>query len=344
VQQYKRDGKKAGLVSFRRHDHFKDIDKEIALVVAPILSSTNVSLGVLLSLVKELKAMPEPNHKVLVVPDLSALAHNSFSEDKKTPAEKIIKAAYDLLICCLRAAVPDLMKAVSVCYQSETMLVNPSDYWISVINVGRHFQLQTVLDANGNSSQAGAVFAALLHVADVITMKAARVICSSREQCLLHELAVSYLNECGQAELNAPSIIQIPAVSTRLREGDLNNVQEKDDLHITNTSAEMKKKIKQSFCEEGNTEFCPALELAKSVAIELHDSITIGEIKYDHPESLISAFSSKIIHPSELKPAVTRSVNEIFTLFEKELKQEPAKGAKAKLQAYAKKISMKSCK
>mmetsp|Transcript_1464 Transcript_1464/g.1749 ORF Transcript_1464/g.1749 Transcript_1464/m.1749 type:complete len:755 (+) Transcript_1464:133-2397(+) len=343
VQQYKRDGKKPGLKSFRRHDHFKGVENEIAVAFAPILSSTNISIASLFNLVLEIQAMPESNKKALVIPDLSAIALNSYSQHKKTDPAKIVRAAYDLLLSGLKALIPETMENVSICFQSKTMLENPSDYWISVINVGRHFPLQTVLDANGNSPQAGAVFAALLHVSDVITMRASRLICTSRAQGLLHELALSYFTESGQTELSAPTVIQIPSVSTKLREGDMKNVNfTGGDLFLSDSKAEVKKKIKQSFCAEGNVDFCPPLELAKFAAIELTGSITIGEKKYDQTETLVADFAQKKLHPSELKPAVTEAMLAVYSSLEAQFNAEPAKSAKVTLAGYAKKINKKN--
>ena len=49
--------------------------------------------------------------------------------------------------------------------QSEAILRDPSQYWISVINVGRFFQLQRVREVDEANEYAGQVVAGLLHVA-----------------------------------------------------------------------------------------------------------------------------------------------------------------------------------
>ncbi len=49
--------------------------------------------------------------------------------------------------------------------QSEAILKDPSQYWISVINVGRFFQLQRVREVDEANEYAGQVVAGLLHVA-----------------------------------------------------------------------------------------------------------------------------------------------------------------------------------
>ena len=48
-----------------------------------------------------------------------------------------MQAACSLFVGALHALAPSLMAGVRVQLQSAAILSNPSDYWISVINVGR---------------------------------------------------------------------------------------------------------------------------------------------------------------------------------------------------------------
>lgn len=63
---------------------------------------------------------------------------------------KLIAAYHAILLCALRA-LDDLlhggsvMQTVTVVTQSEAILQDPSNYWISVINAGRHFSLDEVM-------------------------------------------------------------------------------------------------------------------------------------------------------------------------------------------------------
>ena len=84
-------------------------------------------------------------------------------------ADKDIRMYFVVLLAALRTLDAQLMESVTVIYQSEAILSNPSDYWISVINVGRHFMLNDVMgddlvDADG----AGVIVARLMRVADVL--------------------------------------------------------------------------------------------------------------------------------------------------------------------------------
>ena len=45
----------------------------------------------------------------------------------------------------LQAIDADFMKDITILKQSEAILADPSNYWISVINVERHFALDDVM-------------------------------------------------------------------------------------------------------------------------------------------------------------------------------------------------------
>ena len=72
---------------------------------------------------------------MLWLSDWSALSLNCVSGGKTTADDlKAICAAQDLLVGCLRALDPQLMAGVAVRRQSEAILSDPSNYWISAID------------------------------------------------------------------------------------------------------------------------------------------------------------------------------------------------------------------
>ena len=59
---------------------------------------------------------------------------------------KLIAAYHAILLCALRALDNllhdgSIIQTVTVVTQSEAILQDPSNYWILVINAGRHFSL-----------------------------------------------------------------------------------------------------------------------------------------------------------------------------------------------------------
>lgn len=88
---------------------------------------------------------------VLFLSDWSARVQNACGAD-----EKIIQSYYDVFLCCVRSllAAEFQGKQVSIVRQSDCILKDPSNYWISVINVGRHFMLEEVMGDNMKDSDA----------------------------------------------------------------------------------------------------------------------------------------------------------------------------------------------
>jgi hypothetical protein len=131
-----------------------------------------------------------------------------------------IDAAYTLLISSLHAIAPEVMSRVEVLVESTTMLRDPGNYWISVINVGRAFPLNRIQaiddtdqvdffpfanNASANNRhchttllkkihtlfQAGFVIGSMMHVADLLSIGATEIRCSS-DEVALNNLAIDY--------------------------------------------------------------------------------------------------------------------------------------------------------
>ena len=72
----------------------------------------------------------------------------------------------------LAALGPATMANCNVVVQSEAILQDPSNYWISVINAGRAHGLEDVRAVDPTAEGAAPVITALMHVADVLAMSA----------------------------------------------------------------------------------------------------------------------------------------------------------------------------
>lgn len=57
---------------------------------------------------------------------------------------QVVAAYYTVLKASLEAISPVVMASVAMVTQSELILSDPSNYWISVINVGRSFNLNVL--------------------------------------------------------------------------------------------------------------------------------------------------------------------------------------------------------
>jgi tyrosyl-tRNA synthetase len=109
-----------------------------------------------------------------------------------------------------------------------------------------------------------------------------------------------------------------------------------------------KSKMKKSFCEPGNIDFCPPIELlayfggldsGKEVTIQRSDD-NGGNVTYASKADLRKDFESGSLHPGDLKALVSSTMMEVLTSISDELKKDDdaTKGAKG-LKAFEKKMS-----
>eukprot|EP00286_Rhodomonas_abbreviata_P022569 CAMPEP_0181304206 /NCGR_PEP_ID=MMETSP1101-20121128/9016_1 /TAXON_ID=46948 /ORGANISM="Rhodomonas abbreviata, Strain Caron Lab Isolate" /LENGTH=773 /DNA_ID=CAMNT_0023409927 /DNA_START=263 /DNA_END=2585 /DNA_ORIENTATION=+ len=319
-----------------------DGSKAVWAVFAPP-ASPELSLGSLVSVLKQLEAAPADSEVVLWCGDWSSFALNRCGGD-----HKVIRACYDLLVVALKATAPALMARVKVLVQSEQILVDPSLYWISVINVGRTFQLQKIRDVDESNEYAGQVVASLMHVGDVLAL-APTVICCSPADKKLHEMAVSYYGECGITEIATPTVNEAEAVDSLLKpphmlEGPVNA---DDNVFILDGTMDVGRKMKRAFCEPANIEHCPPITLANAVAFRAGASIAIsrkpengGDKEYTSVAEMEGDFKSGALHPGDLKPCVTKAVDAFIQQVRDVCKSDAAaKKAEADVKAYLKKVA-----
>ena len=148
------------------------------LVLAPLPSSTP-TLQSAADILAKLTAAPDNAPVVLLLRDWTARVNSALDADPK-----LIAAYYAVLLSSLRAldvhfhgAAGSVMPHVTVVLQSEAILKDPSSYWISVINAGRHFTLDAVMGANiglgagmRDAEGVGKVIGRLMLVADVLAV------------------------------------------------------------------------------------------------------------------------------------------------------------------------------
>jgi tyrosyl-tRNA synthetase len=153
---------------------------------------------------------------VLLLQDWSAIVCNACSADMKA-----VRAYYTILVTSLRALDPIWMASVQILYQSDAILADPSNYWISVINVGRYFMLHQVMGEHmGDSDGVGKVIARLMTVADIVGLEPTSIALShgSRtatvEQFLIHEYFTQQLTSYGMVP---PMITMVDCSSLRLQ-------------------------------------------------------------------------------------------------------------------------------
>jgi tyrosyl-tRNA synthetase len=246
--------------SLRRLALLSEADRA-CIVCAPVLSS-HVTLGAVLSTLRQLEAAPDGTQPVLWLRDWSAIALNCFGGQPKP-----ISAAYTVFVGALRAVRPELMARTRVEWQSEAILKDPSNYWISVIDVGRRFslvQLQALEPAPANE-QAGFVVKVLMHTADMLALCPAAVRCAPADEPLAR-FAEAYRAEFAAA-LPATHVQAVEPCLVQLREPPTpdTSIAECEYTVLDSAAADAGTKMKKAFCAQGDVSFCPPLRLAQEL-------------------------------------------------------------------------------
>jgi len=304
-------------------------------------ASPQTPLSVVLGLIAQLAAAPAGSTPVLWLPDWASFSLNCLGGDAKA-----IACAYSLLVLELKALAPELMETVRVIWQKEAILENPSDYWVSVINVGRSFQLQDVRAVDEANEAVGQVLSSLMHVGDVLALSPTTIGCSPG-QVALHNLALGYYSKAEITTLPLPTVCPVPCDELCL--GGLEAPPSADDFLLLSDSAQdTGKKLKKAFCEPGNVAHCPPLSVANAVVFARGGSVNVarkeengGDKAYTTLDELRADYAEGRLHPADLKPALTKAVEEFLTPIRALFKTKEAKDADAKLKAVLKKMTKK---
>ncbi len=231
VQQFKKDTTPSSSTP-RRLDLSNHVPANAHLVFAPLPNPTP-TLQQAVDLLARIRAGEGQRKTVLYLSDWSAVVCNANQAD-----DKAIAAFYTLLLTSLRALDATLMESVHVQYQSQAILTDPSNYWISVINVGRHFMLDKVMGGNMlDSDGVGGVIARLMQVADVAGVAPASMSLEESNQ-VVAELVSEFLAH-KLPHLTAPTSIITKELDVRLqplRESEA-LVTENDEYFLTDDPA-----------------------------------------------------------------------------------------------------------
>ena len=109
---------------------------------------------------------------------------------------------------------------------------------------------------------------------------------------------------------------------------------------MTDNEEEVKKKINNAFCPEGEIGFNPLLDWAKYIVfinskskLEINRPEKFGGNKtYNNYEELSSDFANKKLHPMDLKNAMANKINEILMPAREHFNQPQLKKAKEEME------------
>mmetsp|Transcript_3202 Transcript_3202/g.5895 ORF Transcript_3202/g.5895 Transcript_3202/m.5895 type:complete len:776 (-) Transcript_3202:38-2365(-) len=356
VKQYKKESLDTTEKTIRKLD-LVSLGKAPAashVAFAP-LPSANPTLQEAVDVIAQLRSDDSIAPKVLFLSDWTARVTNSCDADLKA-----ISAYYTVLIASLTALDPDLMESVTVLYQSDAILADPSNYWISVINVGRHFMLNEVMGPDMKDSDGvGIVIGRLMMVADVMGLSPASVALVDSVDSLVEKQLITKFYENRLQGIPAPSVSLVLGPVMRLqpeRESDAFKTENDEYFLLDDPKVHGKSKMKKAFCEPGNVGFCPPIAVACALTFGFNGSgdgeITVkrsedngGDVTYKNRADIESDFANGDLHPGDLKAASTLIMVSTLDKLSSGIKSDGdvTKASKA-LKAYQKKAAKKTKK
>jgi len=312
--------------------------KKAFVVFAPQPTET-VQMTTVLGVLKRLQQAPSGSLPVLWLEDWTAITLGRVGG-----TDACIRGYYELLLFGLRTFAPKLMESVEVKWQGDAILSGASEYWISVINAGRRSTLEDVrtnLPAGETLENASQVVASLMHVGDVFALcgDGAITLCCDEYHQKLHGLA---LQHCKAVGLKVPEVNFVESPALRLlQQGE--GVEVDVNIMLTDKEVEVNKKVKKAFCEPGNVSFCPPITWVGELLALGQDFVVTrkpdngGDKSYKSVKDLQEDYSSGALHPGDLKPSLSKSINAAMEILRPGLKdQDVLKKAQKDLEAYTK--------
>jgi len=112
--------------------------------------------------------------------------------------------------------------------------------------------------------------------------------------------------------------------------GKMSKSDPKSSVFIHDSDDEIQSKIKKAWCEEGNTENNPLLEISKQVIFHKFNEIKVertekfgGNVEYSDYSQLESDFGAKKLHPTDLKQTVSNYLIKIIGPIRDKLELKP---------------------
>lgn len=277
---------------------------------------------------------------------------------------KSITAYFTVLVTSLKALCPETMANVQILLQSEAILADPSNYWISVINAGRHFTLRDVMGSMNDSDSVGWVIARLMMVGDVAGVEPKSVALLEGGNNLYADAAA--IGSKMITEFFAEKLVSLvqpqvatgagPSMLLQRRELEAHKTENDEYYLLDDPKVNGKSKMKKAFCEPKNIEFCPPINVASAFAFGLEpDSkgeLTIsrspengGDAVFKNRSELEAAFADESLHPGDLKAFASATMVATLDKLSAAIKADgdATKAGKA-LKALAKKLAKKKKK
>lgn len=257
---------------------------------------------------------------IFYVADTFAELNNKFGRDKR----KIHKAG-ELAIEIWHAAGMNKDK-VKFVWASEMVASDPTKYWSFVTDVASKFSLTRMKKGTpalgreeSDELPLSTMFYVAMQIADIFFLNV-DIAQMGRDQDKINMLAREYAEKAGNDNPTGKRLKKPIILSHKILGGlDGTDKMSKSNpltaIFMTDSESEINRKVKQAFCAEGVPQG-PLFDICEAILLQLGPL----PVKHQNNEStvyntfaqLCEDFTSKRLHPGDLKPAVAARINEIL--------------------------------
>lgn len=218
------------------------------------------------------------------------------------------------------------MESVTFLWASEEINKRPNEYWTRVMDVAtlnsvsRIKRCCTIMGrGDGDELSAAQIMYPCMQCADIFFLKAD--ICQlGMDQRKVNMLAREYCEQTKPKIRNKPIILS-HHMMPGLKQGQakMSKSDPSSAIYMEDSVQEVNAKMKGAFCPERVVEGNPVLEYVKYVVMAKTGVLQVkrsaangGDVRYDSYEQVERDFASGALHPGDLKPAVSASINELL--------------------------------
>jgi len=227
------------------------------------------------------------------------------------------------------------MTNVQFLWSSEEINKRSNEYWLKVLDIGRRFKLPRVKRCSqimgredSDDLYAAQIFYPCMQCADIFFLKAD--ICQlGVDQRKVNMLAREY---CEEVRIKFKPIILSHHMIMGLLEGQTKMSKSNPDsaIFMEDNEADVNRKIKQAFCPPKIVEGNPCLDYLKHIVFEKFQEVHVertpengGDKTYTSYNELEADYVSGLLHPGDVKPALTKALNSIIEPVRKHFQTDP---------------------
>lgn len=299
--------------------------------------------------------------KVLIA-DWHAWANNKLDGNLEN-----IKTAGKYFMEVWKAAGVDMSK-VEIVWASE--LVKDDDYWSKVMQIARHSTVNRIVRCSqimGRSEktalQASQILYPCMQAADIfhLNVDITQLGLDQRKVNVLARELGPKLGYWKPVAVHHHMLMGLrnPLADVRGAIGGEKNLSESQKklervigmkmsksnpdtaIFMTDSEADIKRKLQKAYCPEGVVEENPVLEYCKYIIFEKTSKLKIerpekwgGNLEFKSYEDLEAAFAKKKLHPMDLKQAVSNEINKLLVPVRKHFEKGAAKELLRKVNSF----------